>query len=70
VLRERRLALTNDEALLDEFRTVRLRATSPGVLRIDHDAGRHDDRVIAVALAAQHLLTDSSGGGQRLLLPM
>ena len=35
---------------------VRLRETSPGVVRMDHDHGRHDDRAIAIALAAHHLL--------------
>jgi hypothetical protein len=35
---------------------VRLRETAPGVLRIDHDADKHDDRVIALALASQEAL--------------
>jgi len=30
--------------------------TSPGVYRLDHDHGRHDDRAIALALGAEHLL--------------
>jgi hypothetical protein len=32
-----------------------LRETSPGVYRLDHDHGHHDDRAIALALAAVHL---------------
>jgi phage terminase large subunit-like protein len=56
LLREHRLRLPDDEALLDELRNVRLRETSPGVLRMDHDAGRHDDRAIALALAAHRLV--------------
>lgn len=59
LLRDRRLALPDDdEALIDEMAHVRLKETSPGVFRIDHDAGRHDDRAIALALAARHLLRE------------
>ena len=50
LLRERQLRLPDDAALLDELANVRLRETSPGVLRMDHDSGRHDDRAIALAL--------------------
>jgi phage terminase large subunit-like protein len=56
LLRDRALALPEDHELLDELANVRLRETSPGVLRIDHDPGRHDDRVIALALAATALV--------------
>lgn len=56
LLRSRALALPDDDELLDELANVRLRETSPGVLRMDHDADRHDDRAIALALAAQWLL--------------
>jgi phage terminase large subunit-like protein len=56
LLREHALALPDDPELLDELANVRLRETSPGVVRMDHDAGRHDDRAIALALAAAELL--------------
>jgi phage terminase large subunit-like protein len=56
VLREHALRLPDDEALLDELRNVRLRETSPGVLRLDHDSGRHDDRAVALALAVHRLV--------------
>lgn len=58
-LRDHALALPaadhDDEAaeLHEELSHVRLRETSPGVVRLDHDAGRHDDRAIALALAVQ-----------------
>ena len=52
LLRDHRLALPDDEALLDELMTVRLRETSPGVYRLDHDSGQHDDRAVALGLAA------------------
>lgn len=59
LLRNRALALPDDPELLDELANVRLRETSPGVLRMDHDSGRHDDRAIALALAAHHLVADA-----------
>ena len=56
LLRNRALALPDDPELIDELANVRLRETSPGVIRMDHDPGRHDDRAIALALAATSLL--------------
>jgi phage terminase large subunit-like protein len=63
LLRERRLALPDDETLLEELSNVRLRETSPGVLRLDHDPDKHDDHAIALALAAHHLLEGRQGSG-------
>lgn len=60
-LRGRLLTLPNDEALRKEILEVRLRETSPNVLRIDHKAGGHDDRVIACAMAT-YLLTATAPG--------
>ena len=57
LLREHRLALPPDPKLLDELANVRLRETSPGVYRMDHDPDKHDDQAIALALAANHLIT-------------
>ncbi len=62
LVRDHRLRLPGDEALIDELANVRLRETSPGVLRLDHDAGRHDDRAIALALAASHLADQTDQG--------
>ncbi len=56
LLRNRALALPDDPELLDELANVRLRETSPGVVRMDHDAGHHDDRALALGLAAHQLL--------------
>lgn len=52
LLREHRLALPDDPELLDELANVRLRETTPGVFRLDHDAGHHDDRAVSLGLAA------------------
>jgi hypothetical protein len=62
LIREGALALPDDRELLDELAHVRLRETSPGVLRLDHDASRHDDQAVALALAAQHLLRERKPG--------
>ena len=62
LLRDQALALPNDVELLDELANVRIRETSPGVFRLDHDPGRHDDRAIALALAATHLLRETQHG--------
>lgn len=57
LIRDRALALPDDEGLIDELAHVRLRETStPGVMRMDHDSSRHDDRAIALALAAYELV--------------
>jgi hypothetical protein len=55
LIRNRALALPDDEALLDELANLRLRETSPGVFRIEHDPDKHDDMAIALALAAHKL---------------
>jgi phage terminase large subunit-like protein len=62
LLRDRALALPDDPELLDELANVRLRETSPGVLRMDHDADKHDDRAITLAMAAHDLLNNAPSG--------
>ena len=66
LLRDRNLALPNDEELIDELAHVRLKETAPGVFRLDHDTGRHDDRAISLALAATHLLREPERGPWQL----
>jgi hypothetical protein len=61
-LRGRLITLPNDEALREEILSVRLRESSPNVLRIDTATSReHDDRVIAVAMAVNNLSHDGEG---------
>ncbi len=55
-IRGHRIALPDDEMLLDELVSVRLRKNTLGIYRLDHDAGLHDDQAIALALGAHHLL--------------
>ena len=62
LLRDGLLDLYDHPALLDELATVRLRETSlPGVVRVDHDAGRHDDMVQALGFAVTALLEKPGG---------
>jgi len=56
LLGQRLLHIPNDEHLIDELSHVRLRETAPGIVRMDHDSGRHDDQAIAIALASVGLL--------------
>ncbi len=57
LIRDRRLRLPDDADLLDELSRVQLRETSPGTVRMDHVAGQHDDQAIALALAANDLVS-------------
>jgi hypothetical protein len=62
LLRGRRLDLpADDDELADELTNLRLRETAPGVLKLDHDPDRHDDRAVSLALAATRLLEGHIG---------
>jgi phage terminase large subunit-like protein len=61
ILRNRTLDLPADDDLADELVNLRLRETSPGVVRLDHDSDAHDDRAVTLALAATHLLEKHIG---------
>jgi hypothetical protein len=65
LMRDHRLALPPDQELLDELATVRLRESAPGILRLDHDAGKLDDRAVSLGLAALALTDhpDTRSGG-------
>ncbi len=62
LLRTHALALPDDAELLNELQRVQLRETAPNLFRIDHSSGEHDDRVIALGLAANHVTERDSGG--------
>jgi phage terminase large subunit-like protein len=61
-IRDQAIALYPDDELVQELRNVRLRESSPGVYRLDHDHGQHDDRAIALALCVDHLLARRESG--------
>jgi hypothetical protein len=60
-IRNHRIALPDDETLMDELVSVRLRKNTLGVYRLDHDSGQHDDQAVALALGTHYLL-DADGG--------
>jgi phage terminase large subunit-like protein len=49
-LRNRGIALPDDPDLLNELGRVRLRETTPGVVRLSHDSGEHDDQAVACGM--------------------
>ena len=61
LIRNHALAIPADDELLDELAHVKLREVAGG-LRLDHLPGRHDDRAMALALAADALLTEAPPG--------
>jgi hypothetical protein len=69
LLRDGLLDLYPDAGLLDELANVRLQQTLPGLVRIEHDPGRHEDRCVALGFAAVPLV-EKSGGGGRLQVPV
>jgi hypothetical protein len=58
LIKEHALAIPDDPDLVGELANVRLRETSPGVYRMDHDPDKHDDRAVCLALAAVWLLQE------------
>ncbi|WP_343900457.1 terminase large subunit domain-containing protein, partial [Nocardioides aquaticus] len=59
---ERRITVPDLPALVEELGTVVLRTTPGGRSRIDHHSGKHDDQVVAIALAAHWLMAQVSFG--------
>ena len=62
-LRNRLLHLPDDEDLLNELGNVRLKETTPGVVRLDHDAGQHDDQAVSIGMAIVELTTHGQFSG-------
>jgi phage terminase large subunit-like protein len=68
LLRDKLLDIYADDGLLDELANVRLKETLPGMVRVEHDPGRHEDRVVALGFAATALVDESTPGPLRLLV--
>jgi hypothetical protein len=60
-LRNRIIYLPDDPELTAELGRVRLRETSPGAVRLDHDSGEHDDQAVAIAIACAVLQGNAHG---------
>jgi hypothetical protein len=65
-LRNRLLWIPNDPDLVGELGRVRLRESSPGAVRLDHDSGEHDDQAIAIAIACAVIQGRPDVGGMWL----
>lgn len=66
LLRDGLYELPDEPDLLAELTNVRLRETSAGTMRLDHEAGQHDDQAVTIALGAQMLLKRGGGEGPRV----
>jgi hypothetical protein len=67
-LRDRAISLPDDEALIAELGSVRLVETGPGLVRLDHRSGEHDDQAVTIAMVAASLL-ERPTGVVRILIP-
>ena len=63
----RAIQLRGEAELLDDPRERAAQETSPGVLRMDHDADKHDERAMALPLEAHHLVNRPAGMSWRPL---
>jgi phage FluMu gp28-like protein len=61
VLRDRAITLPNDEVLVAELGSVRLIEKGPGLVKLDHRAGEHDDQAVTVGMVAASLLDGPVG---------
>ncbi len=60
--RNRQIHIPDTPALREELLSVRLRETTPGVTRLDHDKGAHDDQAVVIGMATHMLLGEAAWG--------
>ncbi len=65
--RNRQIHVPDLPLLKDELLRVRLRESAPGVTRLDHDRGAHDDQAVCIGMACRIHLGDGSGLGRTWL---
>lgn len=61
--RNRQIHVPDIMELKDELLRVRLRESAPGVTRLDHDKGAHDDQAVTIGMGCRILLGDGDGLG-------
>ena len=61
--RARQIHVPDLPILKDELLKVRLRESAPGVTRLDHDAGAHDDQAVTIGMGCRIFLGDGGGLG-------
>ncbi|MDE2096470.1 MAG: hypothetical protein KGL39_04430 [Patescibacteria group bacterium] len=62
--RSRQIIVPDIAVLKDELLKVRLRESSPGVTRLDHDKGGHDDQAVAIGMGCEKLLGHQGAYGE------
>lgn len=65
--RNHQITVPHTPELREELLRVRLRESSPGVTRLDHDPTGHDDQAVTIGMAAHLLLATPYGHGQAFL---
>ncbi len=60
--RNQQIWLRDTPELKEELLRVRLRESSPGVVRLDHDKAAHDDQAVTIGMAC-HILLGQAGWG-------
>jgi hypothetical protein len=63
VFRNRQIDVPDILTLKDELLRVRLRESSPGVTRLDHERGAHDDQAVTIGMGCRLLLGGVGGVG-------
>lgn len=61
------ITVPHTPALREELLRVRLRETTPGVTRLDHDPNGHDDQAVTLGMAAQLLLSSGVSQGEAFM---
>ncbi len=71
-IRDRTVGLPDDDDLISELAAVKLVERAPGLYRIDHASGAHDDQAVACAMAVSWLLAKPQSqpgrGSARLII--
>ena len=62
--RNRQIHIPDLPILREELLRVRLRETTPGVTRLDHDKGAHDDQAVTIGMGCRILIGDGNGLGR------
>lgn len=65
--RSRQIWVPNLPTLREELLRVRLRESAPGVTRLDHDRGGHDDQAVCLGIACSLHLAGNWGTGQAFM---
>ena len=68
-LRDRALSLPDDAELREEFLTLRLVETGPGVVKLQNPPGTHDDIVTAVGMVVADIIDKPTSAPGGIVMP-